>query len=290
MAKERAGGVAAETSQADLFVPATWHYGLVARWWAETNAATPEEIAYYVGAVRRHGEPVLDVGCGSGRLLLPLLAEGFDVDGTDVSPDMLTHAAAGARALGRTPLLEVVPSCDLALERRYRTILMSGVFGIGATRADDTETLRRLYRHLQPGGVLLLEQWLPYADQDELSWARWLPGHRSGIPREWPGEGERRTLRDGDELELMTRLARLEPLAQRRTLEIRARLWRGGTLLGEEAAVLTENLYFGQELVSLVASAGFSPITIEGAIAGHPADDDDARVIIVAHRGSTPTA
>ena len=40
-------------------------------------------------AVRRGGQPALDTACGTGRLLLPYLRAGLDVDGCDISPDML---------------------------------------------------------------------------------------------------------------------------------------------------------------------------------------------------------
>ena len=43
----------------------TWHYGLIAQWWADTNHATNEEVAYYADAIRRSGEPALDVGCAT---------------------------------------------------------------------------------------------------------------------------------------------------------------------------------------------------------------------------------
>ena len=68
--------------------PQTWHYGLVARWWAEFNAPGPDELAFYRGVIERDGQPALDLGCGAGRLLLPLLSAGLDVDGCDISPDM----------------------------------------------------------------------------------------------------------------------------------------------------------------------------------------------------------
>src|ERR671932_145308 len=69
--------------------PQTWHYGLVARWWAEFNVASREELAYYRAVIERDGQPALDLACGTGRLLLPLLQAGLDVDGCDLSPDML---------------------------------------------------------------------------------------------------------------------------------------------------------------------------------------------------------
>ncbi len=51
--------------------PQTWHYGLIARWWAEFNAPDPTELAFYRGVIERDGQPALDLGCGAGRLLLP---------------------------------------------------------------------------------------------------------------------------------------------------------------------------------------------------------------------------
>ena len=83
--------------------PRTWHYGLVARWWDEFNAAGPEELACFRAFVERDGQPALDLACGTGRLLLPLLREGFDVDGCDISPDMLARCQTRAAATGSHP-------------------------------------------------------------------------------------------------------------------------------------------------------------------------------------------
>ena len=63
--------------------PQTWHYGLVARWWAEFNRAEPDELDFYQGFVAADGQPALDLACGTGRILLPLLRAGLDVDGAE---------------------------------------------------------------------------------------------------------------------------------------------------------------------------------------------------------------
>ena len=68
----------------------TWHYGLVARWWAEFNLDGPE-IDFFRPFVEA-GQPALDAACGTGRLLVPYLQAGLDVDGCDISPDMLARA------------------------------------------------------------------------------------------------------------------------------------------------------------------------------------------------------
>lgn len=43
--------------------PQTWHYGLMARWWAEFNTDGPE-IDYFKNLIARFGEPALDAGDG----------------------------------------------------------------------------------------------------------------------------------------------------------------------------------------------------------------------------------
>jgi 2-polyprenyl-3-methyl-5-hydroxy-6-metoxy-1,4-benzoquinol methylase len=77
----------------------TWHYCLVARHWAENNATGPE-IAFYRRMIERYGQPVLDAGCGTGWLLIPFLRAGLDVDGCDVSEDMLAYCQQAAEREG----------------------------------------------------------------------------------------------------------------------------------------------------------------------------------------------
>lgn len=54
-----------------------WHYGLVARYWCEFQTEGGQEAAYYKKLIETSGQPALDLGCGTGRLLLPYLQAGF---------------------------------------------------------------------------------------------------------------------------------------------------------------------------------------------------------------------
>ncbi|TML87256.1 MAG: class I SAM-dependent methyltransferase [Actinobacteria bacterium] len=136
--------------------PQTWHHGIVARWWAEFNVDGPE-IPYFQKFIADEGQPALDLACGTGRLLIPYLRAGLDVDGCDVSPDMLALCRERAEAEGLSPKLFAQAMHELELPRRYRTVVVCGGFGLGANRAQGFESLRRIYEHLEPGGVLLLD-------------------------------------------------------------------------------------------------------------------------------------
>ena len=122
----------------------TWHHGLMARWWAEFVPAEPAELDYFRGAIRKFGEPALDLGCGAGRILIPMLAEGFDIDGSDVSADMIAEGSRAGSEEWLFARLTVEPTHELDLARKYRTIYMCGVFGIGGRRDHDREALRRI--------------------------------------------------------------------------------------------------------------------------------------------------
>ena len=153
--------------------PTTWHYGLIARYWAEFNDDfRPHEIPYFQTFIERDGQPALDVACGTGRLLLPYLRAGLDVDGCDVSEDMIALCRAKAERVGLTPSLYVQAMHALDLPRRYRTIYVCGAFGLGSTREQDAQALRRFHELLEPKGTLLLDAEVPYADA--MHWKYWL--------------------------------------------------------------------------------------------------------------------
>jgi ubiquinone/menaquinone biosynthesis C-methylase UbiE len=263
-----------ETSQ-------VWHYGLVARWWAEFNTDGPE-IQYFKALVQRFGQPALDVACGTGRLLIPFLRAGLDVDGCDISPDMLDFCRQRAGREGFSPRLYNQSMHELALPRKYRTIVVCGAFGLGGSRQHDQEALNRFFRHLVPGGALLLDTYLPYKDADE--WRYWTSEEREGLPEPWPASGTRKHAENGDEIELTNRLTALDPLEQVVTREIRATLWRDGQIVRQEEYKLLEQLYFRNELLAMLARAGFRDVQVRGDYTENNASPDSGILVYVARR------
>jgi SAM-dependent methyltransferase len=258
--------------------PQTWHHGLVARWWAEFNTDGPE-IAYFQRFIEGGGQPALDVACGTGRLLLPYLRAGLDVDGCDISDDMIALCREQAAREGRSPTLFVQPMHELDPPRTYRTIIVCGGFGIGSTREQDLEALSRFHACLEPGGTLILDKEVPYANR--LHWRFWLKDERDSLPEAWRAPGKPRPLSDGDELSLRTRLLDADPLLQRVTWQIQASLWRAGTPVAEEERTLTENFYSRNELLLMLERAGFDEVAVRGDHTDEePTGTDDFLVFI----------
>ena len=258
----------------------TWHHGVVARYWAEFNTSGPE-IAYFQRFVE-DGQPALDAACGTGRLLVPYLRAGLDVDGCDISADMLALCREAAEREGLAPTLYAQALHELDLPRRYRTIVVCGGFGLGGTREQDLQALGRLYEHLEPGGRLLLDNEVPYAD--ERLWQRWLPGAREDLPRDFPPPGERRRGSDGAEYELRSRLVAFDPLEQRATLEMVGELWRDGELVERGTHVLHMNLYFKNELLLMLERAGFVDVDVRGSYTDAEPSADETFLVFVARR------
>jgi SAM-dependent methyltransferase len=263
--------------------PQTWHYGLIARYWAEFNDDfRPHEMPYFQRVIEDGGEPALDVACGTGRLLIPYLRAGLDVDGCDVSADMVALCREKAKREGLSPNLYVQPMHALDLPRHYRTIFVCGAFGLGSTREQDVQALDRFRDLLEPGGTLLLDIEVPYADAR--LWKYCLKEERAELPEPVRTPRQRRAARDGTEFALASRVVEVDPLAQRSVLEMRVELWRDGELEADETRRIDLHHYFVDELSMMIERAGFREVVVHGDHVEAPPTPDDDFVVFVATR------
>lgn len=262
--------------------PQIWHHGLVAREWAEFQTVGGKEAVYFRTIIETSGQPALDLGCGTGRLLLPYLQAGLDVDGCDYSRDMLVQCRERAKTEGLSPQLYEQAIHELDLPRRYRTIFACGVVGLGGERRLTMKAMQRCYEHLRPGGSFAFDyspRW-----NDPPAWLSRLPEERRALPQEWPSAAERKLLADGCELELVARTIAMDPLEEVATRQIRARLWRKEELLKEEVHTQKVEDYSKNELVLMLEHAGFGEIRILGDYSDEPATADHKALVFVARK------
>lgn len=182
-----------------------------------------------------------------------------------------------AQREGLSPNLYVQPMHELDRPRRYRTIFVCGSFGLGSNRDRDLQALTRFREHLSPGGVLVLDIEVPYADAKQ--WKHWLKGERASLPEAARPPRQRRRGSDGAEYALSSRIVEVDPLNQHVTLEMHAELWRDGQLEAEENHLLDIGLYFRNLL--MLERAGFASVVVHGEHTGaEPTNDDDFLVFV----------
>jgi SAM-dependent methyltransferase len=119
-------------------------------------------LDFYLGLAKAASGPVLDVACGTGRIVLPCLKAGLDVEGLDLFPSMLARLRQRASALGFEPKLHHANMAGFRLSRRYALITITfNAFVHNLTTEDQLATLNACREHLLPGGLLVFDTAFP---------------------------------------------------------------------------------------------------------------------------------
>jgi SAM-dependent methyltransferase len=151
--------------------PPSAHARALARLYDVDLADDPGDLDLYLALARRTAGPLLELAAGTGRLAVPLAASGFDVTAVDVDPAMLERARDRSAAAGEATRerLTFVEADLLELELpagdafRLAFIALNSLFLL-ATRDAQRAAFRTLARYLAPGGVAVVDVWLPDAD------------------------------------------------------------------------------------------------------------------------------
>jgi ubiquinone/menaquinone biosynthesis C-methylase UbiE len=112
----------------------------------------------------RCGSPILELACGTGRVLLPLAHQGYRVTGVDVSPSMLNRARGKVALEGLEDRVTLMQQDmrDLSLDGLFSlALVVSNSFLHLMTIDDQLAALKGVRRHLDPGGLLLLDVFNP---------------------------------------------------------------------------------------------------------------------------------
>jgi len=259
--------------------PVNWFYGLMAERVAEFTPK-PYQVPFFKGEIERFGQPVLDVGCGVGRLLLPLLQAGVDIDGCDISGDMLRHCRDKAVSQGLEPRLYEQPMHDFNIPRQYRTIYICDSFNLAGGRDKGLATLKCCYAHLQEGGALLLNIEAEYAWPEW--WEKWEPARSKSLPEPWPEEGKRRVAADGSEYVERFRLVSTDMLEQSYVRQVRLEKWISGKLVASQEDTMRGDIYMKNEMVLMLQFAGFRQITVRGDYTDEPVTQESKELIFTA--------
>ena len=132
--------------------------------WADVYDAVysyvTDDIPFYVDEALRCGGPVLELGCGTGRVTLPIARVGVEVTGLDSSQRMLD---AARRKTADTPVRLVHGDMrEFSLGRRFALVIIPfrGFLSL-LTVEDQMSALACIRRHLAPGGRLVFNVFDP---------------------------------------------------------------------------------------------------------------------------------
>ena len=135
-------------------------YDLIAPYYDIEHALFDEDLNLYTNFAELCGSPLLELACGSGRLLVPLAREGYKLTGVDNSAGMLKLAQLALEQA------EVAAQCTLVHENmsnlhlgeKFRLAFIAlGSFGHVYTRKEQRQTLAAVHGHLTPGGRFILD-------------------------------------------------------------------------------------------------------------------------------------
>jgi SAM-dependent methyltransferase len=119
------------------------------------------DLPLYLDLAARQGRRVLEVACGSGRVLVPLVEAGLRVTGVDISPHMLSLARAKLEADQLAGSAELVQADmrSFRLEQRDFDLALVPVksFAYLTEAAEQLECLASIHAHLRRGGLLAMD-------------------------------------------------------------------------------------------------------------------------------------
>ena len=236
------------------------------------------DAEYFRAVISDGGEPALEVGCGTGRLLLDYVASGLDVEGVDESQDMLRICRRKAEQRGLTVTVHLQAMQTLDLVRRFRTLFVpAGSFMLLTDRGDAERALARFHAHLVPEGRVLIPlerpsgTALPAGSSREGVWTRRRQGSRP---------------EDGAAIECWE-CVRDDDAAQVRSSMIRYEVKHGGRTIQRHEAIQTTRWYTQPEFCQLLERAGFTEIAVRHGYTSRRAEPRDAEFVCIGRRSES---
>jgi SAM-dependent methyltransferase len=229
------------------------------------------DIGFYRQLARGAGGPALELGCGTGRVLLALVGDGRECTGLDASREMLD--VLRRKASGAAVRLEHADMRDFDLGGARFGLVYSAFRAFQHLQSvdDQLRCLACVRRHLVPGGTFAFDVFNPRLERmaaDE--------------------EDETEDLRFEQNGEQVVRYAHVvrHRATQSMRVTFRYERHRDGARVGNETTSFRMRWFWRYELEHLMARAGFADVRIVGDFDGSPITRDSPSYIV---QGRSPT-
>jgi SAM-dependent methyltransferase len=249
-------------------------YGdVTARFYDAAYAVLPglgADVGFYRALARECGGPVLELGCGTGRVLLEIAADGLPCTGLDASAAMLARARAKPGAEGLRLVHAPMQDFDLGAARFALVFSAFRAFQHLEAVADQLRCLECVKAHLAPGGVFAFDVF-----HGRLA--------RLALDEE-PEQPDLRFELEGDPVVRSVRVHR-DRAAQTQEVVMCYERSRAGRVVERQEARFRMRWFHRFELEHLLARAGFRDVRILGDFDGSPLRADSPTLLVVARPG-----
>lgn len=238
-------------------------YDKFARFYDLEYGHKENDIDFYLDVAEEIGGPVLEIGVGTGRIALPLVEEGIKVVGIDNSAEMIKIAQKNLEDVPKEFFQNLTlvqqDMKELDIKQKFPLcIIPFRAFLHNLTQKDQLITLERIYQHLEPGGILAFDlfvplysvisndEWLDEIEEDELAY------ENSGL-----------TISTHVKHNPVNQLMEIKNTYKTRTID--------GQLETCEAS-MTYRYVFRYEMEALLTAAGFETLYVWGGFEQQPYD------------------
>lgn len=203
------------------------------------------DIEYYLERLGSCKGRILEPATGTGRMLVPLLEKGFEVDGFDVSEEMLTVCRANCEKHGFNPNLFHAKMESFSVDQKYAAVVIpTGTFLLLDEREKSLKALQNFYNHLETGGRFIVDLDVP-----------------AGIELEKTSTRTWQAL-NGDTLTVESKKIKVDWIQQTFVSQGRYERWREGKLMETELERYPMRWYGVEEFRTLLENIGFKEISI----------------------------
>jgi ubiquinone/menaquinone biosynthesis C-methylase UbiE len=132
--------------------------GMLVEWYDRMMESQRTDIEYYKKVAEDCKGKILELACGTGRILIPILESGIDIEGMDISKDMLSICQQKMDAKGLTAPLYQMDMATFDTGTQYKMIFCAGgSFRLVVDLDEVMHSLQTIYRHLEPGGMFICD-------------------------------------------------------------------------------------------------------------------------------------
>ena len=237
-----------------------------------------QDIDFYLEAARAQGDPILELGCGTGRILLPIAEAGHRITGLDLSEPMLARCRAKLQneppeVRGRVRLVHG-DMANFDLDEAFRLITIPfRPFQHLLEVEQQLGCLRSAHRHLMPGGNLIVD----FFQTD----ARRM--HDPAFTMESSPHPEV-SLQDGRRLRLTERVAAFHRAQQRNDVELIYNITHPDGRSERLVFAFPLRYFFRYEVEHLLARCGLRVVNLFGNYDRSPLGDDSPDMIFIAEK------